>query len=545
MTHQLLRALLSTALLAGATTLAQGQAPCGDWTVIPVPVDPSWNRSVFEDVSALDDGSAWAVGYAQLPTPPYGPENVTLAMRYANGQWEHTPTPYVSTWVGGANDFLHAVAAIAPDDVWAAGERHGDAGGASVGAWVHALHWDGSSWSEMPVPAPPGGVGINFSGTRIYDIADFASDDVWFGGQWGEPNAQFSVTWRPLAMHWDGSGMTVYPTPTLYSGTNAMHMRQMAFTGPHDIWGICRTNTAGGVTHEPTLLHYDGSAWTQVATPSLGTSVVLDDIVATAPNDVWVFGHTYYPSTPFALHWDGSSFSVVSGVPYATTATAQAPGEIYLGTSTIELFDGTGSTVVETFAGVNSPSVLGMDSRGSCNSWAVGRRWEAGSDLAPLAAVMTSSTVGSAFCFGDGSGTTCPCGNAGASGEGCRNSTGSGAMLEAVGSNSVAAADLVLLAEQLAPQQAGLYFQGTGAVNGGSGAIFGDGLRCAGGTVARLRVRMADAAGHSSLAVLPTAGGGVSAGDLRRYQLWYRDTNGSPCGSGFNTTNGVEIVWAP
>ena len=384
-------ALAAALALAALPVPADCQTPCGSFEVLDVPFDAGWNRALFEDVAALPDGTAWAVGYAQLPTPPFGPENVTLAMSWNGSSWTHTPTPYVSTWVGGANDFLHAVAALGPDDVWAAGERHGDAGGLSVGAWLHVLHWDGSSWSEMPVPEPPGGSGINFSGLRVYDIAAFASDDVWFAGVWGEPNALSSVTWRPLAMHWDGSHMTVFPTPVLYTGSNPMHMRQMAAVATDDIWGICRTNTAGGVTADPTVLHWDGSDWSQVSTPSLGQSVVLDDITAAGADDVWVFGHTYFPTTPFALHWDGSGWSVHTDVGYAGSAVALAPDAIYQGTGEITLFDGSSSAVVEDFAAVSGPSVLGMDSPGGCTLWAVGRRFDnpVTGDLAPFAARMT------------------------------------------------------------------------------------------------------------------------------------------------------------
>lgn len=154
---------------------------------------------------------------------------------------------------------------------------------------------------------------------------------------------------------------------------------------------------------------------------------------------------------------------------------------------------------------------------------------------------------GTAFCFGDGTGIPCPCGNNSPNaGSGCDNGTGSGgAVLSTSGSDSVAAGDLVLQGAGLEPNQPGLYFQGNNAINGGNGAVFGDGIRCAGGGVVRLQVRVADGTGNSATSINIASKGGVAAGDVRRYQLWYRNPNNTLCGTGFNLTNGIEITWAP
>ena len=53
--------------------------------------------------------------------------------------------------------------------------------------------------------------------------------------------------------------------------------------------------------------------------------------------------------------------------------------------------------------------------------------------------------------------------------------------------------------------------------------------------------------GHKALAVNLSdiaAMGGVVAGDAKRYQIWYRDPNTSPCGAQFNLSNGMEITWS-
>ncbi|MCH2107238.1 MAG: hypothetical protein MK291_11425, partial [Planctomycetes bacterium] len=152
---------------------------------------------------------------------------------------------------------------------------------------------------------------------------------------------------------------------------------------------------------------------------------------------------------------------------------------------------------------------------------------------------------GNTFCFGDGSATLCPCGNSGSVGVGCANGSGLGGRLLSTGSASVSAGDLVLEGSQLIGSQPGLYFQGNNAVNSGAGNQFGDGLRCAGGGVIRLQVRFASSGGTSATTINIPAAGGCAAGDVKRYQIWYRDPLTSPCGAQFNLSNGVEITWIP
>jgi hypothetical protein len=142
---------------------------------------------------------------------------------------------------------------------------------------------------------------------------------------------------------------------------------------------------------------------------------------------------------------------------------------------------------------------------------------------------------GTSYCAGDGSGTACPIANGGA-GEGCANSTGSGAVLSASGSDSASTDDLVLSATNLPDGEFGLYFQGNNAVNGGAGITFGDGLRCAGFEAQRLELTTS-AGGASATSASIVTKGLVNAGDTKYYQLWYRD------GASVNTSNGLEINW--
>jgi hypothetical protein len=157
--------------------------------------------------------------------------------------------------------------------------------------------------------------------------------------------------------------------------------------------------------------------------------------------------------------------------------------------------------------------------------------------------VLTNS--GTAYCFGDGSGTTCPCGNPGAAGEGCANSSGAGGLLSSSGTNSVSVDDLLFEGSQLLPGQPALLFGGLNQVNSGAGILFGDGLRCAGGNIVRLGVRVPNASGQATWGPGLAASAAYVSGDTRNFQGWYRDPAGSPCGTAFNLTNGISVTFQP
>jgi len=152
------------------------------------------------------------------------------------------------------------------------------------------------------------------------------------------------------------------------------------------------------------------------------------------------------------------------------------------------------------------------------------------------------------FCSGDGTATPCPCGNTGAAGNGCANSVNAaGANLAGTGNASIAV-DTFLLQGSGMPNSSALYFQGTAMQGGGGGAVFGDGLRCAGGSVARLGTKQ-NAAGASQY---PAAGdpsvsvrGQCAAGDFRTYQVWYRNAASFCVAATFNLSNGVSVTWVP
>jgi acetyl esterase/lipase len=157
--------------------------------------------------------------------------------------------------------------------------------------------------------------------------------------------------------------------------------------------------------------------------------------------------------------------------------------------------------------------------------------------------------VGSTFCFGDGSGTACPCGNASFSGAnlGCKNFFVVGASLTAFGAASVSNDTLVLHGDAM-PNSSALYFQGTTAIGAGAGAVFGDGLRCVSSSVVRLATQT-NIVGSSQYptGIQPSVSvrGAVTSGSTWRYQVWYRDPNAFCTAATWNLTNGLAVTWLP
>ncbi|MBK7644440.1 MAG: hypothetical protein IPJ19_15590 [Planctomycetes bacterium] len=166
----------------------------------------------------------------------------------------------------------------------------------------------------------------------------------------------------------------------------------------------------------------------------------------------------------------------------------------------------------------------------------------------------TACQPGVAFCFpGTGGVNACPCGNPGTAGRGCNNSSSTGgADLSASGIAAVGADSVVFTTTGEKPTAFSILLQGTSV--SATGSTFGQGIRCAAGSLKRLYTKAAVAgsvtmpgAGDPSVSARSAAlGDTLTAGSTRYYQVYYRDPTvlgGCPGTSTFNVTNGQAIVW--
>lgn len=142
----------------------------------------------------------------------------------------------------------------------------------------------------------------------------------------------------------------------------------------------------------------------------------------------------------------------------------------------------------------------------------------------------------------------CPCSNPSPIGAGCLNSSGSsGGFFTVIGNSSLSNDTLQFQVGGLPSSATVLYFQGTSFSYAQN--VLGNGLRCVGGTVRRIAIRQANAAGLSAYPVANETQirllGAITAPGTRTYQVHYRDTIPSCTGATSNLTNGYLVAWTP
>jgi hypothetical protein len=172
------------------------------------------------------------------------------------------------------------------------------------------LKGDGASWSVVPV-TPPGA----FSALAAVHMV--TEKDGWAVGSY---QATPSDPSRGLIMHWNGTAWQQVAAPDL--GVPAYRLTAVSGSGSSDAWAVGTAKAVDG-TEQPVVLHWTGLSWTRVATPDLGTAgAALFGVAAGSPGEAWVVGRQRVPGTTgasadthgLALHWTGRAWQVVPGL---------------------------------------------------------------------------------------------------------------------------------------------------------------------------------------------------------------------------------------
>jgi hypothetical protein len=333
------------------------------WSVVASP-NPSATYNYLLGVTALARNNVWAVGNFNAT----GGNQQTLILKWNGTAWAQVAGD--NTGPIGAQFTLNTVSAISGSDIWAVGDN----------SHTLAEHWNGTQWRILSTPNA--GIGDNV----LNGVSGSASTDVWEVGYY-----TFGTWKRTLIEHWNGARWSIVPSPNSQKRINELN--GVDAISPSNVWAVGRA-TSGALDQTTLILHWDGTRWTIIPSPSPGTAQLnaLYGVAANSANDVWAVG-SFTNSGEYAqtltIHWDGTSWRVIpsANVPGSNN---ELYGVVALGPNNMWAVGYWGnaasgfSTLVEhwngsTWSVVSSPNPQGdnflsaVSGTAANDIWAVGR----------------------------------------------------------------------------------------------------------------------------------------------------------------------------
>ena len=336
-------------------------------------------------------------------------------------------------------------------------------------------------------------------------------------------------------IHWDG---TVTETPF------AIETSSNNTTAPSVSTSIDATTRRYLVAYQVAPLLGDSDVWGKL----MSSTTALDTANLTALTGAPDAERQVAPS----VDCDGSQFVVAHAETYNGSTDDY---DIYAATVSIvgtHLANAEGhqnlafSVLSENQVEVACPETSAGPDRPAFVVW----REQTGADNGDIEGGLYESDPFTSFCFPGQDGVIdCPCGNDPTGNRGCDNSanTGGGAI---AASGSVLLDTVHLTASQMLPTSTTIFTQSSSVSN--VGVSFGDGVRCATGTLLRLGTKTASGgvasypgASDPSITERSAAlGSPISPGDKRYYFAYYRDPNFLfACSATYNATNAVQVQW--
>lgn len=299
----------SVNVVGGSSVWFAGHTGVGPWLL-------RWNGHGIEQapqqISLLQVGGIAPTSASSFDSDTDGwslmspPAAVTagFAERWDGDRWTATPLA-VSPDPAAFQSHITDVLAISPSNAWAVGSLYpaGEILGLHpVGALIE--HWDGTRWSVVPNPAS------SQAGVGLVSLTALSANDIWAVGETlSQDPDEHHVT--PLIEHYDGTRWTVFPPPPV-PDTTAVYARLTAVSAssPGNVWAVGFQRNKGGADTLPFAVHFDGSRWSVAGTmPDLGTG--LESIYAASPTDVWATGQNTTTNVASFLHWDGRTWTTV------------------------------------------------------------------------------------------------------------------------------------------------------------------------------------------------------------------------------------------
>lgn len=215
-----------------------------------------------------------------------------------SGNWQKAFSLSVSGAIPLRNELL-AVAAISANSVWTVGWAQDPLGPPYVKRTL-IQHFDGNTWNIVQSPNPHKDIQ-----SMLYSVSGNTANDVWAVGS----SHDGRLPSRTLIERWDGFKWSIIPSPS--PDTQFNELRAVAALSADDVWAVgYRGGTKSELPIQTFILHWDGTAWSQVPSPNVaGGANQLFGITAISADDIWAVGTA--AGAPLTMRWNGSAWSVI------------------------------------------------------------------------------------------------------------------------------------------------------------------------------------------------------------------------------------------
>jgi hypothetical protein len=203
------------------------------WSAVPNPLSSTAGAALLS-VTAVSAANIWAVGRQQ------NADGATVPLAE---HWNGTAWSVVSIPAGNAPSLLYAVSADGPDDVWATGARTEPGTGNVATGMVE--HWNGTAWGVV--------TGLpDLGNSELPNVYAASPTDVWTTVYAPRPNTDFGVE---EFLHWDGTSWTTVPVPGPDEYDLDYEYAGLDGSGPGNIWAAGWENHQPGGTTTPLIAH--------------------------------------------------------------------------------------------------------------------------------------------------------------------------------------------------------------------------------------------------------------------------------------------------
>jgi hypothetical protein len=224
-----------------------------------------------------------------------------------------TATPTCPGWVavrppdpGAQLNDLFGLDVLSAKNIWAVG----DYAGVNQTFRTLIVHWNGKAWTRVPSPDP--GSGSN----DLSSVSAVSPSNIWAVGGYATQSGSFSPN-RSLILHWNGHAWRQVASPS--PGSFADELSSVKRVSGSNIWAV-GTYTGSDIRDRSLILHWNGHAWSRVASPNPGKqSDTLSGLSAVSANSLWTTevysngGGTSGGSQ--IVHWNGRTWSKAAAAP--------------------------------------------------------------------------------------------------------------------------------------------------------------------------------------------------------------------------------------